>query len=359
MGAAALSARAIVKIVLIIVGVLLCLYVMYQLRRPLTWLFIATFLAVALSPPVNFLNRYMKRGFAIALVYLSLLVSVVALGLVFIPPVVNGVNDVADNAPRYAADVREYVNRNDTLRKLEEDYNITDKLQEEAAKLPSKLGGAASVLRDIGFGLVNSLFALITILVLTAFLLSNGPRWVESFLALQPRGRAERLAKILRDMAGAVSGYVAGALTVSFIDGAFSFLVLTILNVPFAAPLAVLMGVMSLIPLIGATIGAVLVGIVTLFSDFPTDTILWTLWAVVYQQFENNVVQPQVQRRTLQVHPFIVLVSVLFGSTLLGILGALVAVPAAASIQILLRDWWEWRRLEEEGGGLPASTAES
>jgi predicted PurR-regulated permease PerM len=195
--------------------------------------------------------------------------------------------------------------------------------------------------------------------VLTAFLLGSGPGWVQSFLALQPRGRAERLAKVLRDMAGAVSGYVAGALTISFIDGAFSFIVLTILNVPFAAPLAVLMGVMSLIPLVGATIGAVLVGVVTAFSDFPTDTILWTIWAVIYQQFENNVIQPQVQRRTLQVHPFIVLVSVLFGSTLLGILGALVAVPAAASIQILLRDWWEWRRSEEEAGGLPAPAPDS
>jgi predicted PurR-regulated permease PerM len=359
MGAAALSAKAVAKIVLIVVGVLLCLYVLYQLRRPLTWLFIATFLAVALAPPVNFLSRYMKRGFAIGLVYLALLGSIVALGLLFIPPVVNGVNDVADNAPSYAADVRDYVNKNDTLRKLEEDYNITDKLEQEASKLPSKLGGAASVLRDIGFGLVNSLFALITILVLTAFLLGSGPRWVQSLLALQPRGRAERLAKVLRDMAGAVSGYVAGALTISFIDGAFSFIVLTILNVPFAAPLAVLMGVMSLIPLVGATIGAVLVGVVTAFSDFPTDTILWTIWAVIYQQFENNVIQPQVQRRTLQVHPFIVLVSVLFGSTLLGILGALVAVPAAASIQILLRDWWEWRRSEEEAGGLPAPAPDS
>ena len=220
MGAAALSAKAIVKIVLIIVGVLLCLYVLYQLRKPLTWLFIATFLAVALSPPVNFLNRYMKRGFAIALVYLALLGSVVALGLLFIPPIVNGVNDLADNAPSYAQDVRDYVNKNDTLRKLEEDYDITDKLEEEAGKLPSKLGGAASVLRDIGFGLVNSLFALITILVLTAFMLGSGPQWVQSFLALPAAGAGGAAGEGPGDMAGAVSGYVSGALTVSFIDGA-------------------------------------------------------------------------------------------------------------------------------------------
>ena len=87
-----------------------------------------------------------------------------------------------------------------------------------------------------------------------------------------------------------------------------------------------------------------LIGIVTLFSDFPTDTILWAVWAIVYQQIENNLVQPQVQKRTVNVNGFIVLVSVLFGATLLGVLGALVAIPIAASVQIVIREWWEYRR---------------
>jgi predicted PurR-regulated permease PerM len=104
------------------------------------------------------------------------------------------------------------------------------------------------------------------------------------------------------------------------------------------------MGVMSLIPLVGATIGAVLVGLVTAFDDFPADTIVWTIWAIAYQQIENSLIQPQIQRRTVQLHPFIVLVSVLFGATLLGVLGALLAIPMAASIQILIKDWHEFRR---------------
>jgi predicted PurR-regulated permease PerM len=106
----------------------------------------------------------------------------------------------------------------------------------------------------------------------------------------------------------------------------------------------VLAGVASLIPLVGATIAAVLIGIVTLFHDFPTATIVWTVWAIIYQQFENHVIQPQIQRRTVQVQPFVVIVAVLFGSTLLGILGAIVAIPVAASIQIAVREWWEWRQ---------------
>ena len=349
MGAAALTARAIARIVLIVVGVILCLYLLYLLRQPITWILISVFLAVALSRPVNFLNRYMRRGLAIAGVYLGLFASVVLLGLLLIPPIVSQVNKLADNAPRYAQDVRDYVEKNKRLRKLERDYKITDKIDQEAAKLPAKLGGAAGTLRDVGFGLVNRIFALVTILVLTAFLLGSGRRWVHEALQLQPRDRAERLERVLNDMAGAVSGYVNGALLVSFIDGLMAFIVLTILGVPFAAPLGVTMGVMALIPLVGATIGAVIVGIVTAFHNFPTDTIIWTVYAIAYQQFENNFVQPQVQRRTVRVHPFLVLVSVLCGAKLLGILGALVAVPVAASIQIGIKEWWSYRQEQGEG----------
>jgi predicted PurR-regulated permease PerM len=349
MGVAALPARAIARIVLIVVGVIFFLYLLYLLRQPITWILISVFLAVALSRPVNYLNRYMRRGLAIAGVYLGLFASVVLLGLLLIPPIVSQVNKLADNAPRYAQDVRDYVEKNKRLRKLERDYQITDKIEKEAGKLPAKLGGAAGTLRDVGFGLVNRIFALVTILVLTAFLLGSGRRWVHGALQLQPPERAERLERVLNDMAGAVSGYVNGALLVSFIDGLMAFIVLTILGVPFAAPLGVTMGVMALIPLVGATIGAVIVGIVTAFHNFPADTIIWTVYAIVYQQFENNFVQPQVQRRTVRVHPFVVLVAVLCGAKLLGVLGALIAVPVAASIQIGIKEWWSYRQEQGEG----------
>jgi predicted PurR-regulated permease PerM len=349
MAAATLSARAVLRIVLIIVGVVLCLYLIYLLRKPITWIFIALFLAVALSPAVSFLNRYMRRGLAIASVYLALLASIVGLGLLLIPPIVSQVNKLADDAPRYAQDVQNYVEKNKRLRKLAKDYKITQKLQSEAAKLPSKLGNAAGILKDVGFGIVNSLFALITILVLAAFMLGSGPRWREGFIQLQPPDRRDRVERILDRMASAVSSYVIGAFTVSLIDGLAAFVVLTILGVPFAAPLAIVMGTLSLIPLIGATVGAVIVGIVTAFAgDFPGDVIIWTIYAIVYQQFENNVVQPMVQKRTVRVHPFVVLVSVLFGASLLGVLGALVAIPVAASVEILLQEWWRYRREQKE-----------
>jgi predicted PurR-regulated permease PerM len=337
-------ARSIARIVLIVVGVIISLYLIYLLRKPIGWIVAAVFLAVALSQPVNWLNRRMRRGLAIALVYLGLLAIPILLAAIILPPLVTGANDLAQNAPQYSRDVTDFVERNKRLRKLNDDYNITDKLQQEAGKLPGKLGGAAKTLRDVGFGIVNSIFALVTILILTAFLLGSGRLWVEAAIELQPPDRQWRIRRALQRMAGAVGGYVAGVLLQATLAGILTYLVLTILGVPFRAPLALVVFFFDLIPLVGATIAAVLVGIVTVFNDFPTTTIIWTVWSIVYQQVENTVIQPRIQARTVQVQPFVVLVSVLFGATLLGVPGALIAIPVAASIQIALREWWEHRR---------------
>jgi predicted PurR-regulated permease PerM len=331
--------------VLIVVAVAISLYLIYQVRRPLLWLLIAIFLAAALSPPVNWLARRMRRGFAVTIVYVCLLGVPILLIALIVPTIINEGTRFADNVPQYARDVTNFVEDNRRLREINRDYDITSRLEEEAAKLPDRLGGAAGTLRDVGLGIVNSLFALITILVLTAFLLANGRAWTDRALEMRPREQRERLRRSLDRMGAAVGGYVAGAMTIALIAGVATYIVLTILGVPFSAPLAVIAGLFSLIPLVGATIAAVLIGVVTLFENFPTATIVWAIWAIVYQQFENHVIQPQIQKRTVNVHPFITIVSVLFGATLLGILGALVAIPVAASIQILFREYVDLRTL--------------
>jgi predicted PurR-regulated permease PerM len=340
-----MSVRGIVRIVLVVVCVAIVLYLLWLLRKPISWVLIAIFLAAALSPPVNRLNRHMRRGFAIALTYLGLLLIPVLLIALIVPPLIGEANDFADNVPRYADDVTEYVQNNKRLREINEDYDITQKLEEEAGKLPSRLGGAAGTLRDIGFGIVNSLFALLTILVLSAFLLGSGRQWTDAFIDSRPFEQRVRLRRARDNIASAVGGYVAGALTIAFIAGIATYIVLLILGVPFRGPLAVIAALFSLIPLVGATIAAVLIGVVTLFENFPTATIIWAIWAIVYQQIENHLIQPQIQKRTVNVHPFITIVAVLFGSTLLGVLGALVAIPVAASIQILVREYVDLRTM--------------
>jgi predicted PurR-regulated permease PerM len=344
MRAADISPRVILRIVLVIVGVVLTLYVIYRLRKPLSWVVIAAFLAVAMSGPVNLLARHMRRGFAIFLSYLGLLLVPVLLAAILVPPIVSGVNDLAKKAPDYAAQARDYVQKNKRLRKLEEDYGVITKLEEEAKKLPSKLGTAAGTLKDVGVGVVNSIFAGVTILILSIFMVANGRRWVSRAIELRVPEHAERLERAVDRMATAIGNYVGGALAQATIAGITGFIVMKILGIPFAGPLAVLVGIADLIPLVGATIAAVLVGIVTLFADFPIDTIIWGVWAVVYQQLENTVIQPQIQRRAVDLNPFVVLVSVLFGSTLFGILGALLAIPFAASLQIATMEWWQYRQ---------------
>jgi predicted PurR-regulated permease PerM len=339
-----IPARTVLRVVTIVVLAVLVLYTIYLLRKPIGWVLTATFIAVALSGPVNRLNRHMRRGVAITLVYLGLILVPVGLGALVVPPLVTQGTNLAEDLPSYANDVQDYVSKNKRLRELDDKYDVTGQLQKQADQLPAKVGDAAGILSDIGLGLVNSVFALINILILSIFIVSGGRGWVDAALRLRPEGERERMRRILDHTSSAVGGYVQGALTIALIAGVQAFIVMELLGVPFAAPLGVLAGVASLIPLVGASAAAILIGLVTLFNDFPTDTIIWAVWAVIYQQIENNIIQPQVQRRTVQVQPIVVLVAVLFGSTLLGILGAIVAIPIAASIQIVLREWWAWRQ---------------
>src|SRR3954451_12236690 len=339
-----LPLRTIVRVVVIVVLAALTLYLIYLLRKPIGWVLTATFIAIALSGPVNRLNRHMRRGFAISIVYLGLILVPVGLTALVVPPLVTQGTNLAEDLPNYANDVQDYVNKNERLRTLDDKYDLTGQLQKQANQLPGKVGDAAKVLSDIGLGLVNSIFALVNILILSVFIVAGGRGWTDAALRLRPEAERDRMRRILDSTANAVGGYVQGALTIAVIAGVQSFIVMEILGVPFAAPLAVLAGLASLIPLVGATVAAIVIGLVTLFNDFPTDTIIWAIWAIIYQQIENNVIQPQVQRRTVRVQPFVVLVAVLFGSTLLGVLGAIVAIPLAASIQILVKEWWSWRQ---------------
>jgi predicted PurR-regulated permease PerM len=338
------TSRVILRVVLIVVGVGFALYLVYLLRKPLTWIVIAAFIAVAISGPINRLSRHMRRGFAVLIAYLCLFAIPVGLGAIIVPPIVNGANDLAEKAPEYAAQARDFVNKNKRLRKLEKDYGVITQLEEQAKKLPTKLGGAAGTLKDVGIGIVNSIFAAVTIVILSVFMAANGRRWVSRVVAFQPPERAERLERAADRIASAVGNYVGGAVAQATIAGVSAYIVMRILGIPFAGPLAVLVGFADLIPLVGATIAAILVAIVTLFADFPIDTIIWVIWAIAYQQIENAVIQPQIQRRALDINPFIVLVSVLFGSTLFGVIGALLAIPIAASLQIAVAEWWQFRQ---------------
>jgi predicted PurR-regulated permease PerM len=336
--------RTVLAATLTILAVAAVLALVWLLRGPLSWLALAGFIAVAVSGPAARLERHMPRGLAVTVVYLGVLLVPALVGLIVVPPLVRAASDLIDQAPRYADDVQTYVNGNETLRGLDDDFDIVEQLQDQADQLPARAGDAASWLGDLGVGVVNSVFAAVTILILSVFLVGSGRRWIDALLDIGTPEHASRIKVVLDRMAGAVGAYIGGALLQAGIAGALAFVVMTILGVPFAAPLAVTVALFGLIPMVGATIAAVIVGIVTVFNDFPTATIVWVVWAVLYQQLENTVIQPRIQKRAVGVHPLGVMVAVLFGGTLLGVAGALLAVPMAASLQIGVLAWWEYRQ---------------
>ncbi len=354
------SVRAITRIVLVVAGVIAALYVVYRLREIVGLVMVAAFFALAIAPAVNWLNEHrVPRPLAILSVYFAIAVGIFGIGLLVVPPLVNGVDDLSNEIPNYVEDLRQ----NDTFREYDNKYDITKKLQDQADNLPSKLGTAAGTLRDVTVNVFSRFVQLFSILVITFFLLMDGHRVLEFGYRQMSLQREARARAIAHDVSEAISGYVFGNFVISVLAGLVTFVTLTALDIPFAVPLAMLFAFFDLVPLVGATLGGILVGIVVAFVDFPTGLIIWVAVLVVYQQIENNMIQPYVYGATVQLHPLVVIIAVLIGAQLLGILGALLAIPAAAALQSVVRDFWRFRReslpdAERAGAGPAPGTGE-
>ena len=349
------TVRGILRVVITVVCSAFALYLIYLLRTPISWLFFATFVAVAVAAPVNRLNKRMPRGLAIAVVYLGVVLVPLTIGAILIPPAVRAVSDLVAEAPGYVDDIQETVNESQTLSDLNDDFDLVGKLQDLADSAAGSVDNVAGTLADVGAGLVSSLFALFTIIVMSMFMVARGRTWIEAALRTRPETEAEAIRRALDRMAAAVASYVGGALLQATVAGVAAFVVLQFLSVPAPLALAVIITVLDLIPLIGATLGAFLVGLVTLFTGFPTVTIIWVIFAIAYQQFENYVVQPRIQSRAVALDPFIIVVAAIFGGTLLGIVGALLAIPTAAALQIGAREYVAFRRAYRGGTMLPGA----
>ena len=358
------SPRSILRVVVVVVACALALYLVYLLRTPLGWIVLASFIAIVAAAPVNILNRRMRRGFAIVIVYAGIILVPVGLLAILIPPFVGAVVDLGGHLPGYVRDLERTLNENDQLRELNRKFDLTTKLQEQAQKLTGELPSAAGGVADVGASVVSSLFALFTVMVLSIFMVARGRSWVDAAIKTRPAHHRQSLRRAVDHIAEAVASYVGGALIQATIAGVSAFIVLEILGIPAPLALAVVVAVLDLVPLIGATLGAAVVLIVTFFADFPVDSIVWAAFAIAYQQFENYVVQPRIQSRAVALDPFIVVIAAIFGGTLFGVIGALLAIPTAAVIQISVREYLAYRRVREseepplEEAAAPSSPAE-
>jgi predicted PurR-regulated permease PerM len=331
-----MTARAVLKAVLVVLAVAAALFVLYRLHEVLEAVAIAIFIAVALAPGVALLERWrVPRALAILLIYASLLLGGFGLGLVLVPPILDGVETVARDVPVWVEDIRD----SEALRRYDERYHITDHIKSQSNKLPGFLDDAAGELEVVTVGAFKRLFELITVLVMAFFLLLDGPRWVDAMFRRLPLEHERRARGVADEMGRVVGGYLVGSVGIAALAGLFAFAMMKILGLPFAVPLAVLMAVTALIPLIGSAIGAAPIALVAGLESFPGALIVWVVAFILYQQLESHVLGPYVYKRTLKLHPLLAIVAVLAGASLLGILGALLAIPIAAMIQILIREY--------------------
>lgn len=218
-------------------------------------------------------------------------------------------------------------------------------------------GGAGRVLGFSGTalavtkGIVTAIVAVVTIAFMTFFMLLEGPRWIERFYALLPEESERRWRAVGRDVYRTVGGYVTGNLLISLIAGTATTIVLLIAGVPYAIALGLVVAILDLIPLAGATLAAIIVTTIAFLHSVPAG-IAVLIFFVVYQQLENHLFQPLVYGRTVKLSPLAVLIAVLIGAELAGILGALAAIPVAGSIQVVLADWLR-ARLERRPQATP------
>jgi predicted PurR-regulated permease PerM len=336
-----LSNRTIWRVLIITSVYVGLLYLAYHLRRELTWIGAAAFLAMALYPTVESIARWMprkSRALAAGLVFLSslLLVSFVIMALT--PPLVRQTQGLVHDLPRYAD-------------RLDHSHNVVvvyikeqgwlDDLRSNQSQLLSHLSGITSSAPDLLRGIFSSIAALLTTLVLTFFVLMEGPGWLEAFWQYHPPSKREHRKRLAAEMYQTVTGYVNGNLLTSLVAAVATSVTLAVVGVPFAVPLGILVGIIDLIPLVGATIAAIIIVLMTLLYGSPTKALIMVIYFVIYQQLENHILQPLVYSRTVKLSPLTVVVAGLFGAVLAGLLGALVAIPVAASIQILVRDYFE------------------
>lgn len=319
------------------------LLVIYILRLQLIWLGTAFFLSIALNPLVVHLTKYMprkNRALATGSVFLGGLAIFSLLLVMLTPPVVKQTEQLISNIPSYT---NQLIHGDSFVSESIRDYHLVDYIKDSQDEIVGYISSASGSFLSIVGRVFTSFAALVTIAALTFFMLVEGPRWIGSVWHFVPSRRREHMQRLATKMYGAVTGYVSGSLLIGFIAATLAAITMTIVGVPYAIALGIVVGLLGLIPMVGATIAGAVVVSVALFTSVPAAVIM-LIYFFIYQQLENHILQPIVQGRTVQMSPLLVLVSVLIGVGVAGLLGAIVAIPIGASVQILVRDFIEHRQ---------------
>ncbi|WP_377641234.1 AI-2E family transporter [Oryzobacter terrae] len=310
---------------------------MGRLTTTLTVLVVAFFLTLALNPIVDRLvARGVRRAGAVAVVFGGAIVVFVLIGFLVIPPVVDQGAQLAQTAPTYAQDAL----NSRWVREIDKNYDVIDKVQAElTTKLSDQrfLEGLLGGLLGAGRAVLNGAFQFFTILVLTLYFLASLPRVKQAAYAMVPSTRRARFVSLSEEIMRRVGSYAIGQVSIATLNAILSFFMMSLVGIPYAAVLAVSVGLLGLIPMVGATLGAVLVCLVAFFDE-PQKAVIAGVYYLVYQQLENYLVAPRIMQRTVSVPGPVTVVAALAGGALLGVLGALLAIPVAAGLLLLYEE---------------------
>jgi predicted PurR-regulated permease PerM len=334
--------RTLVVIGLVLVTLLL-LFLVRATSQVLTWIVISVFFAVALHPAVNWVQRraaFGRRWLATLLVFLLAFVLIAGVVTLFVVPLIREGSQVVADFPKIVEDAR---SGRGPVGGLIERFNLLEYAENNADRFREYASGLGAPTLALVRGAATSVAGIVTIFVLAYLMVLEAPKIVDGFLALFDDRRAERIRRVGHDCAKTITGYITGNLLISIICGTLTYVVLKIMGVPYAGLIALFVGLADLIPLVGATLGALIASIAA-FVESTTAGIVVIIFFVLYQQLENHLLQPLIFARTVKVNPLTVLIAILVAVELAGILGALLAIPVAGIIQIIARDIWDTRR---------------
>ena len=333
--------RTILASIGLVLATLAVIQVIQRLGQILAWLAIAAFFAIVLGPAVDSLERRgMRRGLSTGIVFIAGLALIAAMIYAFVQPIATRADDFVTALPQFVEDAKD---GEGPVGRLVQRWNIDTYIEENQERLSEAVRNAGAPALDLARTIASTVFSLVTILVLTVLMLLEAPKLTSGFLSLLAEERRDRVRRVARDASKAVSGYVVGNLLISVVAGVATFTMLSVVNVPFAGVLGLWVAFADLIPMVGATLGAIpTIGFAFLHSTPAGVTAL--VFYIVYQQFENHFLQPAVMSKTVNLSPLTVLVSVLIGVQVFGVVGALLAIPVAGVVTVIARDVYDEHR---------------
>lgn len=330
-----------VRLTLLTVGTLVLLSAIQKASHALILIFTAFFLALALNGPVSWLSRHLpgkRKGSRSLATTLSFLIIVAVIGgfiASMVPPLVRQTQTLVEASPKL---VRDFRSQDGEVGQFIRHYNLEGQVNDLSNQLGERVknsGGAAfSTVQKVG----TSFFSLLTILVITFMMLVEGPSWLRFARQLLPGSKRELGDRLAADMYRVIKGYVNGQVFLAALAALLISPILFILGVSYPAALVVVVFICGLIPMVGHTIGAIIVTLVALFHSVPAALIILGYY-ILYQQIENYLIQPKVQSNSTNMSPLLVFLSVIVGVSFGGIIGGLVAIPVAGCLRIIILEY--------------------